>query len=93
MMRKTEAVQERDGKWYWWDECWVDETGPFDTKAEAQEDCNRYWRSQLKEEVFGLFELWWKKQEVAQYNPGAVDAYEDAWRAALEGVKKAQRQD
>ncbi|KKK77989.1 hypothetical protein LCGC14_2848060 [marine sediment metagenome] len=51
MAHNPNAVQKRNGKWYWWDECWVDETGPFDTENEAQIDCNKYWQSQLKEEV------------------------------------------
>jgi hypothetical protein len=34
--------QNENGKWYWWDESWTVEMGPFDTKELAQEACNRY---------------------------------------------------
>lgn len=40
------AVQQRDGKWYWWDETWTVETGPFNTKEEAEADCMKYWVAQ-----------------------------------------------
>ena len=32
------------------------------------------------------FEKWWNNQEVSKYNSGAITAYEDAWKAALEWV-------
>jgi len=39
--------QHVDGKWYWYDESWTDECGPYDTQAEAQEACLRYCREEL----------------------------------------------
>lgn len=36
------AHQNENGKWYWWDESWTVEVGPFDTKELAQEACTRY---------------------------------------------------
>ncbi len=53
MTHNPNAVQERDGKWYWYDECWVDETGPFDTQDEAQIDCNKYWQAMKTEDRDG----------------------------------------
>jgi hypothetical protein len=34
--------QQENGKWYWWDESWSVETGPFDTRELAQGDLNAY---------------------------------------------------
>lgn len=28
--------------WYFWDETWANRHGPFPTREEAQEACNRY---------------------------------------------------
>ncbi len=50
MVHNPKAVQQRDEKWYWWGERWVDETGPFDTEKEAQTDCNKYWGHMKMEE-------------------------------------------
>ncbi len=37
--------QNPDGKWYFWDEVWVEEYGPFESKAEADKACAEYARS------------------------------------------------
>jgi len=34
--------QNEDGKWYFWDEVWCDEYGPFDSEQEAINECNMY---------------------------------------------------
>lgn len=31
-----------NGKWYWWDEIWVTQFGPYDTKEEAEKECINY---------------------------------------------------
>ena len=45
--------QQENGKWYWWDETWSVETGPFDTKELAQADLDAYCKEFLdpKEET------------------------------------------
>ncbi len=34
--------QDKDGKWYFWDECWSFEEGPYDTEQEAEVELKRY---------------------------------------------------
>jgi len=34
--------QNADGKWYFWDEIWVNEIGPYDTREEANTAINEY---------------------------------------------------
>ena len=34
--------QNADGKWYFWDEIWVDEIGPYETREEANTAINEY---------------------------------------------------
>lgn len=50
-MHDPNAVQQRDGKYYWWDETWTVETGPFNTKEEAEADCMRYRAAQARDEL------------------------------------------
>lgn len=33
---------EKDGKWYFWNETWSDPLGPYDTKEEAHREFRRY---------------------------------------------------
>ena len=40
----------RDGKWYWWDECWAFETGPYDTEVLARQALVEYSKEYLKKE-------------------------------------------
>ena len=47
MTHNPDPVQKRDGKWYWWDETWSEETGPYNTYVEAEVDCTRYCLEQL----------------------------------------------
>jgi hypothetical protein len=39
--------QHKDGSWWWCDEGWVDEFGPFDTKEEAEQSCLKYCKEVL----------------------------------------------
>ena len=39
--------QNKDGKWYFWDECWDFEEGPFNTKEEAEKELDEYCRNVL----------------------------------------------
>jgi len=34
--------QDRDGKWYFFDETWADRQGPYETEEEANEACAKY---------------------------------------------------
>jgi len=36
--------QNEDGKWYFWDETWAFEEGPFNTKLEAENALDKYCR-------------------------------------------------
>ena len=36
--------QNGDGKWYFWDETWADECGPYDTRADANDAGRNYAR-------------------------------------------------
>lgn len=38
-----------DGKWWFWDEIWIDRIGPFDSEEEAQKAIRKYC-----EEVLGM---------------------------------------
>lgn len=42
--RSEDPVHCRDGVWYFWDETWSNEYGPFATAGAAQEAVNRYAR-------------------------------------------------
>ena len=33
---RPNPVHRIDGKWYFWDEVWVDRLGPYDTEEEAE---------------------------------------------------------
>lgn len=35
---------EKDGKWYFWNEVWTDSYGPYDTQAEAQHGMELYFK-------------------------------------------------
>ncbi len=37
-----------DETWWWYDETWADELGPFLTREEAQQSCERYAREVLR---------------------------------------------
>ena len=39
--------QNKDNKWYFWDEDWAFEEGPFDTKEEAEEALKKYCKEYL----------------------------------------------
>ena len=39
----------KDDKWYFWDECWVDEYGPYNTEQEAIDACNDYCKKVFKD--------------------------------------------
>lgn len=39
--------QNKDGKWYFWDECWSSEVGPFKTRKIAEEEINKYCKEVL----------------------------------------------
>lgn len=35
-------VHERDGQWWFWDEVWASELGPYESELEAREALKRY---------------------------------------------------
>ena len=35
-------IRFEDGAWYWWDETWSDQAGPFNTYGEAEASCAEY---------------------------------------------------
>jgi len=39
--------QNEDGKWYFWNETWAFEEGPFETKLKAENALNEYCREYL----------------------------------------------
>lgn len=41
----NQIVHEKDGKWFFWDECWVDEYGPFDTRTIAEAERQKYFQA------------------------------------------------
>lgn len=46
--RKHDPVhQGEDGKWYFWDETWSFEEGPYETEVEAREALDIYCAKQL----------------------------------------------
>lgn len=44
----TNPVHERDGVWYYWDETWANEIGPFVTETIARAELARYVKTELK---------------------------------------------
>ncbi len=44
-----DPIHEKEGKWYFWDENWSLEHGPFQTEDEAWKECKRY-----AQEVVGI---------------------------------------
>lgn len=46
----ADPVFEEDGKWYFWNEVWVDKYGPYDSEKEARDDLDRYCREVLGHE-------------------------------------------
>lgn len=43
----VDPVHEEDGRWYFYEETWADRQGPFDSREEAAEACERYAREVL----------------------------------------------
>lgn len=43
--------QNEDGKWYFWDETWSFEEGPYDSQPEAAEALDDYYRHVLHYEI------------------------------------------
>lgn len=41
-MSAPEAIFEKDGKFFFWDETWANSQGPFDTREAAQEGMRKY---------------------------------------------------
>lgn len=39
--------QHKDGSWFWFEETWSDEYGPFTSRDDAEESCKRYVREVL----------------------------------------------
>ena len=40
-------VHMKDEQWYYWDEAWAHEVGPFDTEWECKEDLAEYCKTEL----------------------------------------------
>jgi len=38
---------EQDGKWYFFDECWAEREGPYETEEECREALNKYCKDVL----------------------------------------------
>lgn len=46
-MEQDPVHQNTDGKWYFWDETWSFEAGPYETEAEAIRALDKYCEEQL----------------------------------------------
>ncbi len=38
----TKAVHKDDGQWWFWDECWADRYGPYESEEQANAACSEY---------------------------------------------------
>jgi len=38
---------EQDGKWYFFDECWAEREGPYETEEDCREALNKYCKDVL----------------------------------------------
>jgi hypothetical protein len=38
----SDIIHKKNNKWYFWDESWSLEFGPFETREIASKECNRY---------------------------------------------------
>lgn len=47
----SDPVHFHEGKWWFWDEVWVDRMGPFETKEEARAEILRYCKEVLGHET------------------------------------------
>lgn len=45
VMNTTDPVFQRNGLWYFYDETWANEYGPFATEAIARDECDKYART------------------------------------------------
>lgn len=45
METKDPVHQNENNKWYFWDEVWAFEEGPYDTEREAREALGEYWQA------------------------------------------------
>ena len=43
----SNPIRLEDGKWWWYDEVWVSRNGPFDTKAQAEAELDKYVKENL----------------------------------------------
>ena len=41
-VKNGDPVHKNGGRWWFWDEVWVERHGPYATKAEAKAACARY---------------------------------------------------
>jgi len=41
-MQRDPVFQDDGGKWYFWDECWIDMHGPFDDEDTARDALARH---------------------------------------------------
>lgn len=44
----TDPVKEYDDGWYFWDETWAEQYGPYRTEAEAREELDDYVKNFLE---------------------------------------------
>ena len=44
-----DPVHQLNGHWYFWNEVWADQLGPYETEAEARRELDRYVREVLGE--------------------------------------------
>lgn len=49
MVNVVEIVHWRDGQWYFWNETWADEYGPYPTRIEAVKALKEYCKVVLGE--------------------------------------------
>ena len=44
LLKASDPIEQdkENGKWYWWDEVWMNRSGPYDTREEASRACSEY---------------------------------------------------
>ena len=41
-LTSSDPIHQCEGEWYFWDEVWMNQIGPFETEEDAREACRDY---------------------------------------------------
>lgn len=62
-------VRHHDGKWWFWDETWSQEFGPYDTEEKAVRSLSRYCRKYLGIDVNKITPYNWQQMHTVRRKP------------------------